>query len=292
MPQELQVIKGTKVAIKRVGVIGFPVEHSLSPIMHNAAFKALNMDDWHYDAMSIPPDILRLGLREPRDHGYIGINVTVPHKEAIMEYVRPDEKARAIGAVNTVDFRSSIGTNTDADGFINDLRAHNVPITGERVLVLGAGGAARAAVYGLHRAGAEVAIVNRTKSRADALVDHLRASAGIDGPRVLIPDAVLDWGMSLIVNCTSAGLHPQVNQSPWIQDLPFPIGVTVYDMVYRPANTALMRQCLAHDGRAIGGLGMLARQGAIAFELWTGVAPPIDLMQRVLQDALEKAQKD
>ena len=278
--------------INRVGVIGFPVEHSLSPIMHNAAFKALNMRDWHYDAMSIPPDILRLGLREPRDHGYIGINVTVPHKEAIMQFLRPDEKARAIGAVNTVDFRSNIGTNTDADGFINDLRAHDVPIAGERVLVLGAGGAARAAVYGLHGAGADVTIVNRTRSRAEALVEHLRASAAIDGPRVMTLDAAADWGMSLIVNCTSAGLHPHVNQSPWIDDLPFPAGITVYDMVYRPATTALMRRCLAHGGRAIGGLGMLARQGAIAFELWTGVAPPIDLMQGVLQKALANAPKE
>ncbi|MDE2774570.1 MAG: shikimate dehydrogenase [Chloroflexota bacterium] len=270
----------------RVGVIGFPVEHSLSPIMHNAAFRALNMRDWHYDAMSIPPDILRLGLREPRDHGYIGINVTVPHKEAIMEFVRPDETARAIGAVNTVDFRSNIGANTDADGFINDLRAHDVKVAGERVLVLGAGGAARAAVYGLNRAGAEVAIVNRTKSRAEALIEHLRVSAGIGGIRLMTLDQAFEWGMSLIVNCTSAGLHPHVNQSPWRQSLPFPTGVTVYDMVYRPATTALMRQCAAHGGRAIGGLGMLARQGAIAFELWTGVAPPIDLMQRVLQNAL------
>ena len=140
--------------VKRVGVIGFPVEHSLSPIMHNAAFAALQMSDWRYDAMSIPPDILRLGLREPKSHGYIGINVTVPHKEAIMEYVRPDDKARAIGAVNTVDFRNNIGTNTDADGLINDLYANDVSITGERVLVLGAGGAARAAVYGLLLRGA------------------------------------------------------------------------------------------------------------------------------------------
>ena len=271
---------------KRVGVIGYPVEHSLSPIMHNAAFRALNMRDWHYDAMSIPPDILRLGWREPRDHGYIGINVTVPHKEAIMEFLRPDETARAIGAVNTVDFRSNIGTNTDAAGFINDLRAHDVNLDGERVLVLGAGGAARAAVYGLIRAGAEVVIVNRTRSRAEALMQHLRASAGIAGIRLMTLDAAAEWGMSLIVNCTSVGLHPHVNQSPWRQSLPFPAGVTVYDMVYRPANTALMRQCAAHGGRAIGGLGMLARQGAIAFELWTGVSPPIDLMQRVLQNAL------
>lgn len=275
----------------RVGLIGFPVEHSLSPIMHNAAFKALNMHDWQYDAMSIPPDILRLGLREPRDHGYIGINVTVPHKEAIMEYVRPDETARAIGAVNTVDFRSNVGANTDADGFINDLRAHNVPIAGQRVLVLGAGGAARAAVYGLTRAGAQVAIVNRTISRANALVDHLRASAAIDGISIMTFNEATAWGMSLIVNCTSVGLHPNAHQSPWNDAVPFPDGLTVYDMVYRPANTALMRQCVSHQGRAIGGLGMLARQGAIAFELWTGVEPPIDLMQQVLRNALDETRQ-
>ena len=279
-------------AEKRVGVIGFPVEHSLSPIMHNAAFEALKMNDWRYDAMSIPPDILRLGLREPRDHGYVGINVTVPHKEAIMQYVRPDEKARAIGAVNTVDFRSNSGTNTDADGFINDLQAHEVAIAGERVLVLGAGGAARAAVYGLALAGAQVAIVNRTKARAEALVQHLRLAAGIEGLRLLSLQEAAAWGMSLIVNCTSLGLHPRVEQSPWSADLPFPAGAAVYDMVYRPATTALMRQCEARGGRAIGGLGMLARQGAIAFELWTGVQPPIDLMQAVLRDALDKAIKD
>ena len=276
----------------RVGVIGFPVEHSLSPIMHNAAFEALDMRDWLYDAMSIPPDVLRLGLREPKNHGYIGINVTVPHKEAIMEFVRPDDKARAIGAVNTVDFRNNVGTNTDADGLIDDLRANDVAIAGERVLVLGAGGAARAAVYGLRRAGAQVAIVNRTKSRADKLVAQLGASAGIDAVDVMTLDEAADWGMSLIVNCTSVGLHPQINQSPWIHGVPFPDGVTVYDMVYRPANTALMQQCVAHGGRAIGGLGMLVRQGAIAFELWTDVKPPIDVMYSALQVALENAEEE
>ena len=285
-------LTGLNVTTKRVGVIGFPVEHSLSPVMHNAAFAALGMSDWYYDAMSIPPDILRLGLREPKNHGYIGINVTVPHKEAIMEYVRPDEKARAIGAVNTVDFRNNLGTNTDADGLIADLRANDVPFRGQRVLVLGAGGAARAAVYGLLRAGAAVAVVNRTKSRADKLVAQLRASARLTGAAVMTLDQAADWGMSLIVNCTSVGLHPHIQQSPWIHGLPFPEGVTVYDMVYRPANTALMQQCVAHGGRAIGGLGMLARQGAIAFELWTGFEPPIDVMIDALQVALETANED
>ena len=279
-------------AVKRVGVIGYPVEHSLSPIMHNAAFEALGMTDWHYDAMSIPPDILRLGLREPKNHGYIGINVTVPHKEAIMQYVKPDEKARAIGAVNTVDFRSNIGSNTDADGLIGDLLANEARVRGERVLVLGAGGAARAAAYGLLREGATVAIVNRTKSRAEKLVAQLRASSGLDGAEVMTLDQAADWGMGLIVNCTSVGLHPRIEQSPWIHGVPFPAGVTVYDMVYRPANTALMQQCVAHGGRAIGGLGMLARQGAIAFEMWTGAEAPIDVMIGVLQDELQQEQKD
>lgn len=275
---------------KRVGVIGFPVEHSLSPMMHNAAFAALGMVDWRYDAMSIPPDILRYGIREPQNHGYIGINVTVPHKEAVMQYVRPDEKARAIGAVNTIDFRRNLGTNTDADGFINDLRANDIPIKNQRVLVLGAGGAARAAVYGLARAGAVVGIVNRTKSRAEHLAARLKRMAGIDGVRVMTLDEAADWGMPLIVNCTSVGLYPHISRSPWIHGVPFPDGATVYDMVYRPANTALMRQCAAHGGRAVGGLGMLARQGAIAFELWTGVKPPIEVMAAALRDALENAE--
>ena len=272
---------------KRVGVIGFPVEHSLSPVMHNAAFAALGMEDWLYDAMSIPPDILRLGLREPMQHGYIGINVTVPHKEAIMNFVRPDETARAIGAVNTVDFRTGVGTNTDAAGLLDDLAANDVAVAGERVLVLGAGGAARAAVYGLTRAGATVAIVNRTMRRAHRLAKQLHDRAGIGGVQVMTLDEAASWGMSLIVNCTSVGLRPHITQSPWIFGVPFPTGVIVYDMVYRPANTALMQQCVAHGGRAIGGLGMLARQGAIAFALWTGLQPPIEVMMAALRSALE-----
>lgn len=272
---------------KRVGLIGFPVEHSLSPLMHNAAFAALGMTDWHYDAMAIPPDILRYGIREPKNHGYIGINVTVPHKEAVMPFVRPDETAQAIGAVNTIDFRRNIGTNTDAAGFINDLRANDIPIKNQRALVLGAGGAARAAVYGLIREGAAVAVVNRTRSRAENLAAHLKKTAGIDGLRVMTLDEAADWGLSLIVNCTSVGLHPRADRSPWIHGVPFPDGATVYDMIYRPANTALMEQCAARGGRAIGGLGMLVRQGAIAFELWTGVKPPIDAMMKTLRQALE-----
>lgn len=273
---------------KRVGVIGFPVEHSLSPAMHNAAFKALGMDEWKYDAMSIPPDILRYGILEPQRHGYIGINVTVPHKTEIMKFCRPDAKAKAIGAVNTIDLRTNVGTNTDADGLIDDLKGNDLPLYGEKVLVLGAGGAARAAVYGLAQEEAQIAVVNRTKERADKLVEELRKSAGIEGVAVMTLDDAAEWGMSLIINCTSVGLHPNITQSPWIHGVPFPDDVTVYDTVYRPANTALMQQCVAHDGRAISGLGMLVRQGALAFKLWTGVEPPLDVMFQAVREALEE----
>ncbi|MGB1285956.1 MAG: shikimate dehydrogenase [Aggregatilineales bacterium] len=272
----------------KVGIIGYPVKHSLSPVMHNAAFKHLGMDNWLYDAMEIPPDIARHAIVEPKRHGYVGLNVTAPFKQTVMEFVRPDDKARAIGAVNTIDFRDDSGTNTDADGFINDLIAHDVPLSDETVLILGAGGAARAAVYGLWQQGANVIVVNRTKSRADDMLMDLTFSAGIQTARSMTLDEAVEQSPSLIVNCTSVGMQPEVDSSPWIAGVPFPEGITVYDMVYRPTETALMKQCKAHDGRAIGGLGMLVRQGAAAFKIWTGVDAPIDIMMQAAKSVLQQ----
>jgi len=258
------------------GVIGDPVRHSLSPALHNAAFAELGLD-WTYLAFEVPVGRGADAVAAMRALGIEGLSVTMPHKDTVAAAVDELSPAAALlGAANCVrrDGDRLIGENTDGAGFLRSLRTQaGVDSAGLRTVVLGAGGAARAAVYGLIRAGAEVAIVNRTKSRAEALIKHLRVSAGIDGIRLMTLDQALEWGMSLIVNCTSAGLHPHVNQSPWRQSLPFPTGVTVYDMVYRPATTALMRQCVARGGRAIGGLGMLARQGALSFEIWTGVAP-------------------
>ena len=272
---------------KRVGLIGWPVEHSISPAMHNAAFRALGMDDeWEYDTMAIPPDIGHMGVREPMRHGYIGVNVTVPHKETAMKYVRPDDLARAVGAVNTVRFTDMLGTNTDVTGFIGDLKAHDVALDGINALVLGAGGAARAAVFGLKRAGANVMVVNRTRERAAQMLTDLTMSAGVKDVQLKTLDEAVEGSLDLIVNATSAGMWPHVDASPWITGVPFPQGVTVYDMVYRPAKTTLMGQCEAAGGRAIGGLGMLVRQGAAAFEVFTGVEPPIDVMFDAARDAL------
>jgi len=270
-------------------VIGWPVEHSLSPAMHNAAFEALGMSGWRYDLLPVPPDIVRSSLKTLKNEGgYLGVNVTVPLKQVVMPYVKPDERARAIGAVNTIDFRDDTASNTDVIGFIDDLKAHGVAIHGARVIVLGAGGAARAAVYGLAREGAQVVVVNRTMLRAQEMLANLTLTAGINGVEVKTLDEAAEWDASLIVNCTSAGMWPRVDDSPWIDGVPFPKGVTVYDMVYRPEVTAFMRQAEAAGGRAIGGLGMLVRQGAAAFKLWTGRDAPVEVMVEAARGEMRK----
>jgi shikimate dehydrogenase len=275
--------------MNRVGVVGWPIEHSLSPAMHNAAFRALGMEnDWLYDAMAIPPDIADYAVKEPKRHGYIGLNITIPFKQQALQWGIADAKARAVGAANTLDFRDDTATNTDVDGFIGDLLAHDVALKGEKVIVLGAGGAARAAVYGLWQQGAEIVVVNRTLNRAQEMLTQLTFSAGIRNVKAVTLDEAAEWGASLIINSTSAGMSPKVDESPWIEGLPFPNAVTVYDMVYNPAQTRFMQQAEAAGGRAIGGLGMLARQGAAAFKIWTGVEPPIEVMLDTLRSELAK----
>ncbi len=262
---------------KKVGLIGWPVAQSVSPAMHNAAFQALGLD-WTYDAMAIPPDIATHGIREPMRHGYIGLNVTIPHKETAMRVVKPDAVARAVGAVNTIDFRDMTGTNTDVGGFIGDLQANQITLAGRRVIVLGAGGAARAAVYGLWQEGAQVIVVNRTLKHAQKMLADLTVSAGVKGVAVMTLDAAAEQPVNLIVNATPVGMWPDADATPWIDGVPFPPGVTVYDMIYRPEKTRLMAQAEANGGRAFGGLGMLVRQGALSFEQWTGVKPPLETM--------------
>lgn len=274
--------------MNKVGVIGWPVTHSISPAMHNAAFKALRLHDWNYELAPVPPDIVRQSLRILRDEGgFIGVNVTVPLKEAVMPFVSPDERARAVGAVNTIDFRSNVGTNTDVIGFIDDLKAHKVPLRDKTVMVLGAGGAARAAVYGLAREGAQVTVVNRTMDKANVMLADLGISAGIFDANTRTLDEAAEETPSLIVNCTSVGMWPKIEESPWIEGVPFPKGVTLYEMVYRPQRTRLMEQAEGSGGQAIGGLGMLVRQGAAAFKIWTGREPPIDVMLAAAREALK-----
>lgn len=269
----------------KVGIIGWPLTTTLSPAMHNAAFRALGMD-WQYDAMAIPPDIVREGILEPQRHGYVGLNVTIPHKEEAMKYVTPDDVARAVGAVNTIDLRDMTATNTDLHGFVADLAAHGVGVAGKRVVVLGAGGAARAAVVGLCGAGADVRVASRSLDKARTMIANLALSNIRLSARAIGLTDLSAEPIDVVVNCTPAGMMPDSKATPWPDSVPFPDGVVVYDMIYKPARTRMMQQAENRGGRAVGGLGMLVHQGAAAFERWTGVTAPVDVMFEAVRTQL------
>lgn len=271
--------------LTRAGVIGWPIGHSLSPAMHNAAYRALGLDaeGWQYDASAIPPDILKKSIKEFMMHGYVGLNVTIPFKQDVLKFTRPDAIAQAVGAANTLILPRNQSTNTDVAGFMNDLKAHDVDVADMKVLILGAGGAARAALYGLYHAGASVAVVNRTAQKAQDMIAQVGVLAAVK-----THDEALAWQPDLIVNATSVGMYPQVDDAPWPSELALPDAAVVYDMVYRPAKTALIQRAEAQGLRAIGGLGMLVRQGAAAFEIWTERDAPIDVMFAAVQAELNQ----
>jgi len=276
----------------RVALIGWPVEHSLSPAMHNAAFKALGLD-WRYELFPVPPGQLGAAVADLRAGEYGGANVTVPHKSAVMAYLEDiDDAARAIGAVNTIVVRGTrlAGYNTDGPGFLRALREAGLEPSGRRALVLGAGGAARAVVYALAQAGCAVAIYNRTVARAAELARNLK-SLGLGGAVSAVPGEAalraLDLApFDLLVNATPAGMWPNCDDSPWPDGLVLPSHWSVFDLVYNPLETRLLREARQAGARAIDGLGMLVWQGALAFELWTGQAPPVGLMRAAAVEAL------
>ncbi len=279
-----------------VGILGWPVEHSISPAMHNAAFTALGMD-WRYVPLPVLPDRVPEAVRGLRALGFRGANVTVPHKQAVMPHLdRWEPAAEAIGAVNTIVVQEDgelVGDNTDAAGFVADLEEQGVDLsTVETALVLGAGGAARAVVYGLAQAGVRhVVVLNRTVARAQALLQDMATH---------FPDRELESGRlpqdvgrfagqaQLIVNCTTLGMHPWVDGLPWDEEVEFAPHQVVYDLVYTPAATRLLQLAAADGARALNGLGMLVHQGAIAFRHWTGEAPPLAVMRRAVQIALDR----
>ena len=281
---------------RRVGIIGFPLRHTVSPAFQQAAFDHHGLPA-RYEVWETPPDDLERRVAELRSEPLLGFNVTVPHKEAVLPLLdEVTDWARTVGAVNTVatDGRRLVGHNTDADGFLRALRQDGAfEPQDRRVLVLGAGGSARAVCAVLAREGAAaIAIANRTVERAEALAEEVRShdtearalsldrdalAAALHGPAT--PD--------LIVNCTSLGMRhgPQEALSPLGADL-IPTGTLVYDLVYNPPETPLLRAARAAGARTLEGLPMLIYQGAAAFRLWTGLEPPVDVMFRAARRAL------
>jgi shikimate dehydrogenase len=267
---------------ERVGLLGWPVGHSISPAMHNAAFEALGLD-WHYDLLPVPPENLDAEVtRLIEQEGYRGFNVTIPHKRAALRLPQVGETtlaAEIIGAANTLAVRPGgmCADNTDWCGFLDDLRAHQVEVAGQQCLVLGTGGSAQAVVFGLKQAGAQtITLVSRHPTPEKIGLAHgVTDFAGIR-----------DVSFDIVINCTPVGMVPNGDQSPWPEDVPFPAQAVLYDLVYNPPVTRLMQQARAAGARAIGGLGMLVRQGARSFEIWTGERPPLETMLEAAQRAL------
>ncbi len=278
-------------------IFGYPLEHSISPRFQQAAFDHCSLDVT-YQAWPVAPGDLEREVVRLREDDYLGANVTVPHKERVAAYMDAlDPLAERIGAVNTIvkDGRKLVGHNTDAHGFIEALRKEGgFEPRGRRVLVLGAGGAARAAVFALADAGAtSLVIANRTLARAESLARELAREIGAADPEVnALPMEKPALSLAcehadLIVNTTSIGmLHgPAEGETPLSADVIRPRTV-VYDLVYNPPETPLLAQASAAGARTLGGLHMLVYQGAAAFELWTGVPAPVDVMVDAARRAL------
>lgn len=263
---------------EKVGLLGWPVEHSISPPMHNAAFSALGLD-WQYDLLPVEPAKLAEGVEKLLDDGYRGFNVTIPHKLAVLDLPQVavvDPAVEAIGAANTLILENGSlrAANTDWLGFVADLHTHEVTVDGKFCLVLGTGGASKAVGYALRQMGASAV--------KHATIEPLRDEN--DFPYDQLADIAPQAG--LIVHCTSLGMWPKVDASVWPDDVPFPADVVLYDVIYTPPVTRLMEQASRAGLCTVGGLGMLVHQGALSFEEWTGVEPPIDVMCEAARQAL------
>lgn len=279
-----------------VGLIGWPVEHSLSPTMHNAAFAELGLD-WAYMPLPVRPDDVQTALKGLAALSFVGANVTIPHKQAVMRYVDTLSDAASItGAVNTIHLCNGkfYGYNSDPIGFLNSLKEAGYDPQGTHAAVLGAGGAARAVVYALARSGAEsITVLNRTAERGAFLVEDLATAFPncVLGFEMLTHKslAALEQKVDLVVNSTSVGMYPYMDTCPWPADLPMPANITFCDLVYNPLETIFLARARAAGAATIDGLGMLVHQGGFAFEKWTGQAPPIEVMR---QACLTKLQAD
>ena len=279
-----------------VGVISWPVEHSLSPVMHNAAFEALGMN-WRYVPFPVVPGAAADAARGLIPLGFRGANVTVPHKRDVADGVdRLSAEAEAIGAINTLcvegargSERTVIGHNTDLAGFLDGLERAGFEPAGKRMVIVGAGGVARAAVHGLLHAGAcGVTVLARTREKAERLTSDLDDGSGRLVAERLDDEAIVEAAgrSALIVNTTPVGMWPETEQSIWPDERPFPNHAIAYDLVYIPRRTKFLRQAAAAGARCIEGLRMFVVQGAKSFELWTGREPSIDVMTRACEAAL------
>ena len=277
---------------KVCGVIGDPIEHTMSPVMHNAAFKELGLD-YLYVPLRVRKEELGKAVESMRALNIRGVNVTLPHKVAIIPFLDElDPLARKIGAVNTIvnDDGVLTGYNTDATGFLQALLERGVEPEGKKVVILGAGGAARAISFILAERSANLVILNRLLELdwAEELAQRVSKVSKKEVKALKLNEEKLEMvleGADILINATSVGMSPDVNKTPVPARLLKP-GLIVFDIVYNPIKTRLLKEAEAAGAQTIGGLDMLVWQGAISFEKWTGQKAPLDLMKKEAIKAL------
>lgn len=269
--------------LKLFALIGDPVGQSLSPAMHNAAFRALGLK-CAYIALRVPKPMLADAIAGVRGLDVAGLNVTIPHKISIISLLDElDESANLVGAVNTVKNNRGklIGFNTDGEGALRALEEKIGSVKGKEVVLLGAGGAARAIAFSLARAGARLTIANRTVPRAQALASAVEQKLSTNVKVASLNRAELTKALKnvdVLINATSVGMHPKIDKT-LVRANMMRRGLVVYDIVYKPLRTKLLREARRAGGKTIDGLGMLVHQGALAFEIWTGKRAPIKIMK-------------
>ena len=271
-----------------VGVFGYPVAENPTGVMQEAAFRACGLN-WRYLTIEVRPEQLADAVRGLRAFNMRGINLTIPHKVAVIEHLDGlSPEAELMGAVNTVvrEDQRLIGHNTDGKGFVRSVREDaGMDPQGKRVVFLGAGGAARAMAVEMALAGAaHITIVNRTPARGKALADLLQSKTST--PAALVPwqdPYAVPVEADILVNATSIGLFPFVDEKPAVAMESIHPGLLVCDVIPNPPHTAFLAAAEARGARTLDGLGMLVGQGAIAFKMWTGVDAPVDVMREALE---------
>ncbi|MGI9432484.1 MAG: shikimate dehydrogenase [Myxococcota bacterium] len=264
-------------ATQLCGILLHPAGHTRSPAMHNAAFDALGIDA-RYLAFDVPPEALADAIRGARALGIRQLAISIPHKQAVLPLLdEVEDTARAIGAVNTVTWRDGKlhGANTEWLGVVRALERETT-LADARAVVLGAGGTARAATFGLLQRGARVTVLNRTPARAEELARALGADAGGD----LASLSKYEW--DVLVHTTSVGLGDDASPVP---PESLRAGTVVLDAVYEPADTRLLRDAAAKGARTVGGKWMLIEQAAVQFEMWTGREAPREVLERAFDEA-------
>lgn len=276
---------------KILGVIGHPIKHSLSPLMHNAVFKSLKLG-YEYKAFEVEKEELKGKIAEFKEKEFLGVNVTIPHKVNIIKYLDClSDEAKLIGAVNTVKFGGKTwGYNTDGLGCVRAFEEAGVKLKDKKILILGAGGASRALTFQFTKEKAEIWVSDKIKEKAVDLAKDVKEKLhgsvhAIDVEEETLREMVKR--IDILVNATPIGMLPNVGETP-INTKILKSNITVMDIVYNPVETKLLREAGKIGCKTIDGVGMFVHQGAESLKIWLDIKPPIELMRKTVLNALKK----